>query len=107
MLLDVTSTQTVTPRRPVDEENNTFDDLTPIDIVVFLNDPSVVETPQGKRYTQTGVIRTPRGVDLQDGDEIDLPEGTFGVVGADQRNRNHSLTGADFGWARFSIRKGG
>lgn len=106
-MLDVTDYQTVTPTRVLDEENNTRTPLAPIDVVVFLDAPQVIETTAGKRYSQSGILRTRRGSDLQDGDEIDLPEGTFGVVGGPQQNRNHSLTGADFGWVRYTIRKGG
>jgi hypothetical protein len=111
VLLDVSDFRTVTPTRAVDAANNTRADLAPIDVVAFLNDPEVVTTSTGKRYAQSGVLRVRRpasgDLDLQNGDEITLPEGTFGIVGAPQRKRRHSLTGADFGWERFTIRKGG
>lgn len=107
VLLNITDYTTVTPTRVVDEENNVRVPITSIDVVVFLDAPVVVETPQGKKYTQAGVLRTKRESDLQDGDEIELPEGVFGVVGGPRQNRNHSMTGSDFGWARYTIRKGG
>lgn len=106
-MLEVTDYQTVTPTRVIDEENNTRAPLAPIDVVVFLDAPQVVDTTAGKRYSQSGILRTRRGSDLQDGDEIDLPEGTFGVVGRPQQNRNHSLTGIDFGWVRYTIHRDG
>ena len=112
MRLDVTDYQTLTPRRPVDAANNTYTDLDPIAAVVFLDDPQPVLSDRGKRWTQDGLlrVRTDNGLapDLRAGDEITLPEGVFGVI-ADTRipHRRHALTGDDFGWARYRIRKGG
>ncbi|WP_458317112.1 hypothetical protein [Mycolicibacterium brisbanense] len=107
-MLNITDYQTLVPRRPVDLANNTYTDLDPIDAVVFLNEPQPVMTDRGKRFVQNGILRVRRGGDgLQEGDEITLPEGVFGVVSGSQNNRRHSMTGADFGWDRYSIRKGG
>lgn len=107
MLLNITNFITVTPTRVVDAANNTRVPIDPIDCVPFLNEPEEILTERGKRWVQTGVLRVRRGSDLRDGDEVPLPEGTFGVVGGPQRNRNQSMTGADFGWVRYRIRKGG
>lgn len=56
---------------------------------------------------QTGELFVRRGSDLRDGDEIPLPEGIFGVIGGPQFDMNHPMTGHDFGWVRYAIRKGG
>ncbi len=98
---------TVILKRMVDEANNDRVDIAAIDVAVFLDPPRVVETPAGKRYVQDGVLRVRPGSDLGNGDEIDLPEGTFGVVGTPQMNRSHSLTGTAGWWPRYQIRKGG
>lgn len=104
---DVKEFTTVTPTRVADEANNTRTPIAPIDIVAYLDPPQVVATERGKRYTQTGEIRVRPGSDLKDGDEIPLPEGTFGVVGGPRPLRKHPITGNTFGWVRYTIRKGG
>lgn len=114
---DVREFTTVTPTRPVDAANNTTVDLHPIDIVVYLDPPQVIgagayagqglTSDRGKRWMQTGKIRVRPGSDLRDGDEIPLPEGTFGVVGGPEPGRKHPITGNTFGWVRYAIRKGG
>lgn len=115
MTLNVVNYQTITPTRVVDEANNTRVPIDPIDAHVFLDPPAVAGvsgghgTPsdRGKRWVQNGKIRVREGADLKDGDEITLPEGTFGVVGPPTQSRRNSLTGTDFGWVRYAIRKGG
>jgi hypothetical protein len=107
MLLDITDYTTITPTRVLDEANNTRTPITPIDAVWFLSEPVAVVTERGKRWIQNGILRTRKGCDLKDGDEVPLPEGTFGVVGGPMMNRLHSMTGSDFGWVRYAIRKGG
>lgn len=104
---DVREFVTVTPSRVVDDANNTRAPITPIDIVVYLDPPQPVATERGKRWTQTGRIRVRPGSDLRDGDEIPLPEGTFGVVGKPEPGRKHPITSNTFGWVRYAIRKGG
>jgi hypothetical protein len=111
-MLDVTDYVTLTPTRAADEANNTRAPLAPITAVVFLNDPETILTERGKRWTQTGVLRVLKNddgspLDLLPGDEITLPQGNFGIVGGIQQNRVHSLTGTDFGWVRYTIRKVG
>ena len=107
MTLDITDYQTVIPTRVVDEANNTRASLPAIDVVAFLDEPQVLPDAQGKRFVQNGILRVRRGSDLKVGDEVPLPEGIFGVVGAPTGNRNHCMTGTDFGWARYKIRRGG
>lgn len=107
MPLNISDYQTVIPTRVVDEANNTRVPLPPIDVVAFLDEPQVLLDSQGKRFVQNGILRVRRGSDLTVGDEVPLPEGIFGVVGAPTGNRNHCMTGADFGWARYKIRRGG
>lgn len=115
MALNVINYQTVTPTRVVDEANNTRVPIAPIDVHVYLHAPQVAGVTAGhgvppdssKRWMQTGLIRVRQGADLRDGDEIPLPEGTFGVVGGPQMIRPNILTGNTFGWVRYAIRKGG
>lgn len=98
---------TVTPTRSVDDANNVRTPITPVDIVVYLEPPQPVMGERGKRWIQSGLIRVRPGSDLQDGDEIPLPEGTFGVIGRAEPARAHPITGNTFGWVRYHIRKGG
>ncbi|MDO3335156.1 hypothetical protein [Mycobacteroides abscessus] len=107
MPLNISDYQTVIPTRVVDEANNTRAPLPAIDVVAFLDEPQVLLDAQGKRFVQNGILRVRRGSDLKVGDEVPLPEGIFGVVGAPTGNRNHCMTGADFGWARYKICRGG
>lgn len=111
--LEVTNFATVTPSRVTDDANNQTTELDPIDIVAFLSEPQAIVTERGKRWVQDGILRVRKKADgsappdLQDGDQVPLPEGVFGVVGGPGQNRVHSMTGEDFGWVRYRIRKGG
>jgi hypothetical protein len=104
---NVVDYQTVTPTRVVDEANNVRTPIAPIDAHVYLDPPQPVTGERGKRFTQTGRIRVREGADLKDGDEITLAEGVFGIIGGPTMIRRNSLTGTDFGWVRYAIRKGG
>lgn len=105
--LSITGFLSLTPTRIVDEANNVREPVTPIDCVPVLNEPSPMLNERSKRYTQTGDLYVKRGADLRDGDEITLPDGVFGVVGNAQFDQNHPMTGANFGWVKYAIRKGG
>ena len=111
-LLNITTYDTFTPTRAVDAANNTRTPIAPIDAVAFLNEPTAVVGERGKRWIQDGVLRVRKNSDgtlpdLHEGDEILLPDGVFGVVGEPTMSRRQSMTGDDFGWARYQIRKGG
>jgi hypothetical protein len=106
MTLSVINFQTVTPTRVFDEANNIRTPLAPIDVHVYLDAPQRVDE-RGKRWIQHGRIRVREGADLQDGDEVPLAEGTFGVIGGMQMSRGNAITGTDFGWVRYAISKGG
>lgn len=111
-MLNITNFQTVTPTRVVDEAENTRVPITAIDVVAFLDEPEVIvrgvlADAHAKRYAQSGQLFTRRGSDLQDGDEVPLPQGTFGVIGGAQFDINHPMTGMDFGWVKYTIRRGG
>jgi hypothetical protein len=82
-------------------------DLPPIDVSYALDEPEPIFSDNSGRYTQDGLLFTDRGVDLQHGDTVDLPEGTFGVIGGAQWNHLHPMTGYDYGKAVFTIRLGG
>ncbi len=106
-LLNVNYYATTTPTRLVDPANNTRRPIAPIDYVLALNEPSPVLSDRSLRYVQTGMLFTRRGTDLQDSDEITIPEGTFAIVGGPQFDMNHPMTGSDFGWVKYSVRRGG
>lgn len=109
-MLRINHFQTVTPMRTVDEANNVRVPIAPIDCVPVLSEPSPTNgqvTERSKRYVQTGDLYVRRGSDLRDGDEITLSQGVFGVVGDVQFDMDHPMTGMDFGWVKYAIRKGG
>lgn len=105
--LNIAGFLTLTPMRTVDEANNIREPVAPIDCVPVLNEPSPMLNERSKRYVQTGDLYVKRGSDLRDGDEITLSEGVFGVVGGAQFDQNHPMTGTNFGWVLYAIRKGG
>jgi hypothetical protein len=97
---------TVTPTRAVDEANNTRTPIAPIDVVPALHEPQITGE-RGKRFVQTGELFVRRGSDLKDGDEVPLPQGSFGVIGGAQFDVDHPMTGHNFGWVKYTIRRGG
>jgi hypothetical protein len=107
-MLTVPFTIAVTPqRRTVVFGEVDWVPLTPADVCYLLDAPDAILNENSGRYTQSGKLYARRGVDLKDGDKVDLPEGTFGVVGGPQLDFVHPMTGYDFGWVRFHIRLGG
>lgn len=106
-MLNISNYRTVTPTRVVDEANNTRQPITPIDVVVVIDPAQAVAGDLAKAYTQSGTLWTRRGSDLQDTDQVPLPQGVFGVVGGPTLDQDHPMTGTDFGWVRYNIRRGG
>ncbi|MCX8559775.1 hypothetical protein OS122_02530 [Mycolicibacterium mucogenicum] len=107
MAIALTAFLTLTPTRATDDANNERQPIAPIDCVPVLNEPQPVLSERSKRFVQTGDLYVRKGADLEDGDEITLPEGVFGVVGGPRFNQLHPMTKHDFGWVVYSIRKGG
>jgi hypothetical protein len=104
---------TVTPkRRTVEFGEPQWTDLEPIDVCYLLDAPQPIMNESSFRYTQDGKLYARRGVDLKDGDMVPLPiprqpkPADFGVIGDAQLDFVHPMTGYDFGWVRFHIRRG-
>lgn len=72
-----------------------------------LDPPLPTPSENGKQYTQTGKLYVLRGVEVLDGDRVELPEGPFGVVGGAQNDHPNVLDNHDFGVKRYQIRRGG
>jgi hypothetical protein len=80
----------------------------PIEVCYLLSDPEPIMSENSWRYTQDGKLYARRGVDLKDGDMVQIPgQGDFGIIGNAQLDFNHPMTGYDYGWVRFTIRRGG
>jgi hypothetical protein len=94
-------------RRHVVFGEASWDPLPPIDVSYALDEPEPITSDNSGRYMQDGLLFTDRGVDLKHGDTVDLPEGTFGVIGGAQWNHLHPMTGYNYGKAVFTIRLGG
>lgn len=106
-MLNISNYQTVTPMRVVDEANNVREPAAPIDVVAFIGPAEPVNGDRGKAYSQAGMLWTRRGSDLRDADEVTLAQGTFGVIGGPVYDQVHPMGGTDFGWVRYTIRRGG
>lgn len=107
MALNISNTQTVTPLRVVDEANNIREPIAPIEVVVFIGAAEPESGDRSKGFSQSGTLWTHRGADLRDADEVPLQQGLFGVVGGPGLDQDHPMTGTDFGWVRYTIRRGG
>ena len=72
-----------------------------------LDEPNVVDTGNGKVYTQSGRLWVYRNTDIRDGDRVVLPEGSFGVVSNPQDDRLHPMNGHDFEVMWVALERGG
>lgn len=78
-----------------------------VEIGYLLGAPNAVQTESGVRYTRSGTLYVARDVDLQPGDQIPLPEGTFGIVAPAELDYVSPMSGHDFGVKRLRIELGG
>lgn len=106
-MLNISNFQTITPQRVVDEANNIREPIAPIDVVVFINPAEALAGDRGKGFSQSGTLWTRRGSDLRDADEVVVAQGVFGVVGGPVYDQDNPMTGTDYGWVRYTIRRGG
>lgn len=106
MVLRFRRTDTVIPKRDTVVFGETQSTpLDPVECWWLLEDPQPGVSESGTRSPQRGKFYVPRGTVLKDGDLIPLPEGDFRIVGAAQLNRDHPMSGRDFGWIRYLIEK--
>lgn len=107
MILDVPYSVDVPLRRPaVKFGDKTWPDNPTATVSLARSLDAPVRVGDGDATTQTGRIYVERGTDVQDGDKVTLPEGDFLVTGGPQLDKEHEMTGDDFGWVRYSIERG-
>lgn len=107
-MLSLPNATTVTPQRStVVFGEKTPAAMDPVEVGYLLGAPTPVQTESGVRYTRSGTLYVARGVDLQTGDKIPLPEGVFGIVAPAELDYESPLSGHDFGVKRLRIELGG
>lgn len=91
-ILNPRFTETISPRRPVEDfGEETFTDLKSI--------KAVFSTDSQKR----GLVFVPRGSDLQANDVFTRKGREFRVLGYPVGDQEHGFTGSDFGWVSYLI----
>lgn len=97
-------------RRPVvvfGERTYPEDPTRVIRVARRLNPPRKVANDTGaEAVLHDGVLYVYRGEDVQAGDKIELPEGTFYVHGRAENDMVHPFNGHDFGIKRYRIESG-
>ncbi|MEH3135356.1 MAG: hypothetical protein PGN30_10190 [Mycolicibacterium neoaurum] len=107
-MLSLPNATVVTPKRTtVVFGEKTPVPMEPVEIGYLLGAPNAVQTETGVRYTRSGTLYAARGTDLQTGDQITLPEGTFGIVAPAELDYVSPMSGHDFGVKRLRIELGG
>lgn len=107
---------TLEPQRPTfDDMGNVtaLGDLDPIeDAVVILSPPSpmsdlVSQWGQGSQYTLDGLLFTPRGAGMRNGDRFSYQGRVYDVISDAQWDMVHPMTGDDYGYVMYTIRWAG
>lgn len=100
---------TITPERDHGENGNpNWQPLNSIPhCVIDMNRPVADDERSSRRSTQAGSLFAPRGCGLKDGDRFTYQNVTFGIVGNALWDMDHPLSGDDFGYVEYVIRKGG
>ena len=101
----VPATEIICPDRPPGDPSPLAGEL---DHCIPVVDAPLAQTlARGTVSTQSGSVFVPRDSGVADNMRF-LYQGTwFGIVGDERWNYNHALTGEDFGYVEFTVRKGG
>jgi hypothetical protein len=109
LLLDPALAPTLPFERPTAGYGSTYSALGALPALVELDAPAMgpaslgVQTNDITKFTQTGTLFVPRGAGTQAGDRVTYQGRKFLIMGAQNWDMNHPMTGDDFGWMTFAI----